>query len=133
MGLSGKQRENLCEALIDAFPSSFRLEKMLSFRLNKNLNDVEGNNLEQKVFYLVKVAEAENWIENLIKAANQQNPRNQLLNEVAAVFVADMNTPRDSLVVVDEPNCEPGNTRRVHTVDEDWVINRINSLRRTGP
>ncbi len=49
--LSGQQRKQLQEALIDAFPDKASLEQMLSFGLEKNLDAIasEGN-LSQKVF-----------------------------------------------------------------------------------
>ena len=39
MRLSGEQREKLHDALIDAFRDKSSLEQMLSFQLNKNLED----------------------------------------------------------------------------------------------
>ncbi len=81
MGLSGSQRQQLQEALMDAFPDKASLEQMLSFELDKNLNVIasEGN-LEQIVFQLIKKAEAENWIEDLINGAQRANPGSQRLN-----------------------------------------------------
>ena len=38
MNLSGQQRKQLQEALIDAFPDKASLEQMLSFELDKNLD-----------------------------------------------------------------------------------------------
>ena len=63
MNLSGQQRKQLQEALIDAFPDKASLEQMLSFELSKNLDVIasEGN-LSQIVFELIKIAEAENWV-----------------------------------------------------------------------
>ncbi|MDJ0698129.1 effector-associated domain EAD1-containing protein [Mastigocoleus sp. MO_188.B34] len=54
MSLSGQQRKQLQEALIDAFPDKASLEQMLSFELEKNLDVIasEGN-LSQKVFELM--------------------------------------------------------------------------------
>lgn len=84
MKLSGEQRKKLQEALIDAFPSKNLLEQMLSFEFDKNLNEIsEGDNLAVIVFELIKKAEAQNWIEELINAAHRQNPGNELLKEFA--------------------------------------------------
>ena len=40
MGLSGSQRQQLQEALMDAFPGRSSLEQILSFELDKNLNAI---------------------------------------------------------------------------------------------
>ena len=84
MKLSGKQREKLQNALIDAFPDKSSLEQMLSFGLDINLDSIAGgSNLQNIVFNLIKRAEAENWIENLIKVAHNSNSGNQLLKNIA--------------------------------------------------
>ena len=90
MNLSGQQRKQLQEALIDAFPDKASLERMLSFELSKNLGVIasEGN-LSQIVFQLIKTAQAENWIENLINGARRANPGNQKLKDVAKVIGED--------------------------------------------
>ena len=84
MNLSGQQRKQLQEALIDAFPDKASLERMLSFELEKNLDIIasEGN-LSQKVFELIKIAQAENWVEDLIDGARRANPGSQKLKDVA--------------------------------------------------
>ena len=84
MDLSGQQRRKLKEALISAFPKPFLLRQMLSFYLNKKLDIIAGgNNLEEIVFNLIETAETENWVEDLIKAALQSNPRNAKLRAIA--------------------------------------------------
>ena len=84
MGLSGSQRQQLQEALIDAFPDKASLERMLSFELNKNLDAIaSGTSLSYVVFQLIKKAEAENWVEDLINGARRANPGNQKLKDVA--------------------------------------------------
>ena len=84
MNLSGQQRKQLQEALLDAFPDKASLEQMLSFELEKNLGVIasEGN-LSQKVFQLIRTAQAENWIEDLIDGARRANPGNQRLEDIA--------------------------------------------------
>ena len=76
MGLSGSQRQQLQEALIDAFPDKASLEQMLSFELDENLDEIASErNLREKVFDLIKTAQAENWVEDLIESCYKQ-PRN---------------------------------------------------------
>ncbi|MDJ0773467.1 MAG: effector-associated domain EAD1-containing protein [Mastigocoleus sp. MO_167.B18] len=87
MGLSGSQRQQLQNALMDAFPKKSSLEQMLSFELDEKLNTIasEGN-LNQIVFELIKEAEAQNWVEDLVIAARKKNPGNQHLKDVAKIL-----------------------------------------------
>ncbi|MEB3219210.1 MAG: effector-associated domain EAD1-containing protein [Nostocales cyanobacterium 94392] len=58
--LSGRQIEKLQDALIDAFPSKSSLERMLLFKLDRNIHEVAGgNNLENVVFDLIKQANSQ--------------------------------------------------------------------------
>ncbi len=84
MGLSGSHRQQLQNALMDAFPKKSSLEQMLSFELDKNLNAIasEGD-LKQIVFELIEKAKAENWVEDLVIAARQANPGNERLKDFA--------------------------------------------------
>ena len=85
MGLPSQLRKQLTEALLDAFPDKASLEQMLSFELDISVDTIAGgNNLQDKVFELIKKAEAGNWVTKLVDAARRQNPGNQLLKEVAA-------------------------------------------------
>ncbi len=84
MNLSGQQRKKLTDALLDAFPDKASLEQMLLFELDKSLDIIAGgSNLQDIVFNLIKTSKAENWIEDLINAALNSNPGNQLLKDVA--------------------------------------------------
>jgi hypothetical protein len=74
------QRKRLFDALINAFPTRTSLEQMLLFELNKNLDAIAGgSNLREITFNLIKTAEAEGWVEDLINAARKSNPKNPLL------------------------------------------------------
>lgn len=84
MELSGQERKNLHEALRDAFPKKSSLEQMLSFELNKKLNEiVEEGSLKDIIFKLITTAEAEGWVQNLVHAASASNPGNIKLVNVA--------------------------------------------------
>ncbi|BAY24101.1 hypothetical protein NIES2100_38940 [Calothrix sp. NIES-2100] len=84
MGLAGQQREELQDALIDAFPDTASLERMLSFKLNKNLRVIAGEgNLQDIVFQLIQTANSQEWVEDLVRAACNSNPGNQRLRAVA--------------------------------------------------
>ena len=91
MSLSGQQRQTLQEALINAFPSKSSLEQMLSFQLNKSLDTFAGgDNLQVIVFNIIKIAEAEDWVENLIEAARKSNPGNKLLKDIATKLLSEI-------------------------------------------
>ncbi len=84
MGLSRQQRKKLQDALLDAFPEKVSLEQMLVFGLDKNLDEIAGgSNLQEIVFNLIKKAEAENWIQDLVRAARKSNPGNENLRNIA--------------------------------------------------
>lgn len=60
MQLTGQQRKQLQEALIDAFPTTVSLARMLDNEIDKNLEKIAGEgNLQDVVFKLIKTAEAE--------------------------------------------------------------------------
>ncbi|BAZ21785.1 hypothetical protein NIES4073_26630 [Kalymmatonema gypsitolerans NIES-4073] len=84
MKLSGLQRKKLLEALNDAFPDKASLEQMLAFELDKNLDTIAGgNSLQDIVFNLIKIAEAQGWVEDLVYAARRLNSGNPLLIVIA--------------------------------------------------
>jgi|GEM_PF-2286787 len=80
MSLSGQQRKELQSALIDAFPNTASLEQMLTFELDKSLRAIAGEgSLQDIVFKLIQTANAQGWVEDLIRAAYKSNPGNQRL------------------------------------------------------
>ncbi|SRR5579883_1116896 len=84
MGLSGQQRKQLQSALIDAFPTTASLEQMLAFGLDKNLRAIAGEgSLQDIIFKLIQVANAEGWVEDLVRAARDSNPGNPQLKAIA--------------------------------------------------
>ncbi len=102
LGLSGQKREELQYALLDAFPSKASLKKMLNFELNKNLDEITTDpNLKGIIFNLIKTADSQNWIEDLINAALNRNPGNSKLKAIAEATklnqasVNSSNKPKD--------------------------------------
>ncbi len=84
MQLDGLQRKQLHAALLDAFPNKSDLELMVSFELSQDLGAIaDGSNRSAIVFNLIKWAESQGRLEDILKAALVQNPGNQLLNEFA--------------------------------------------------
>ena len=92
MNLSAQQRKNLKDALVDAFPDKSSLEQMLSFGLDKKLDTIAGgDNLGEVVFSLIKIVEAQNWVEDLITAARNSNPGNLSLKIIAEELLPNPN------------------------------------------
>jgi hypothetical protein len=84
MNLSGQQRKELQDALIDAFPTTASLEQMLSYELDKNLRAIAGEgSLQDIVFKLIQTANSQGWIEDLVCAACNSNPGNPRLRAIA--------------------------------------------------
>ncbi|WP_460207058.1 HEAT repeat domain-containing protein [Scytonema sp. NUACC21] len=85
--ISGQQRKQLQDALVDAFPTKSSLEQMLSFGLNKKLAAIAGEgNLQEIVFNILKEAEAQGWIKILVHAARHSNPGNSKLQAIAQML-----------------------------------------------
>ncbi|GEM_PF-3538975 len=84
MSLSGDHYKRLEEALLYAFPDKPSLSRMLWYELNKNLDTIAGeDNLQNIVCRLIKTADAERWVPDLINAARKSIPRNELLKNIA--------------------------------------------------
>jgi hypothetical protein len=84
MGLLGQQRKQLQSALIDAFPTTASLEQMLAFGLDKNLRAIAGEgSLQDIVFKLIQAANAEGWVNDLVRAARDSNSGNPQLKAIA--------------------------------------------------
>ncbi|MGD8792116.1 MAG: effector-associated domain EAD1-containing protein [Anaerolineae bacterium] len=84
MKLTGKQIEDLTEALLAAYNQS-RLAMMLQMRLNKRLDVITApGDLQAVVFDLIGVAEMEGWTYDLIREAHDWVPGNALLADFVA-------------------------------------------------
>jgi len=79
--LTGEQWKRLTDALSAAFPSVSRLEMMVQFGLNERLADLvpDKPRLNEAAFELVKWAQAEGRLSQLIVAARNHNPGNPKL------------------------------------------------------
>jgi predicted NACHT family NTPase len=90
MSLSGQQRRELQNALIDAFPNTTSLERMLAFELDKNLRAIAGEgSLQDIAFKLIEAANSQGWVEGLVRAACNDNPGNLLLQAIATELLAN--------------------------------------------
>ncbi|MBD2208236.1 CHAT domain-containing protein, partial [Calothrix sp. FACHB-1219] len=82
--LSGQKRKELQLALIDAFPNMASLEQMLAFELDKSLRAIAGEgSLQDIVYKLIQTAEAQGWVEDLVRGARESNPGNPKLRAIA--------------------------------------------------
>jgi len=99
MKLTGQQYQQLTDALLDAFPSPAKLAEMLRFRLEKNIHTLAlGDDLMEIVFKLIRAAEAEGWIMQLLVAARESNPGNPALLAFSQQFgLASTTPPRTEL------------------------------------
>ncbi len=101
MALSGKQIQELQNALIDAYPTKTSLEQMLLFELEKQLNTIaDGDNLKDINFKLIQTAISEGWVEYLICAAYNHNSGNEKLQR----FIQNISLKKsnDLRVIIEE-------------------------------
>jgi hypothetical protein len=85
--LTGRQRQELHSALLDAFPDRHALDEMVRFKLGRNLDTIAPvTDLQQVVFSLIQAAEAQAWAAQLVAAARESKPRNAKLQQFAANF-----------------------------------------------
>ncbi|GAB1543886.1 hypothetical protein NUACC21_65620 [Scytonema sp. NUACC21] len=69
---------------MNAFLSKKKLEIVLKEELDKDLDAIVGGaDLGEITFELIKLANSEGWVEDLIRAARQSNPGNSLLRAIA--------------------------------------------------
>ncbi|MDF5713987.1 MAG: SUMF1/EgtB/PvdO family nonheme iron enzyme [Rhizonema sp. NSF051] len=96
--LSGQQRKKLRDALMDAFPEKSSLEQLLDFELDKNLNEItRDSNLGVIVFELIKRAESEGWLINLVRATGNEISGNLRLQAIAQEILSNEATTSPSV------------------------------------
>jgi hypothetical protein len=73
--LSEQEKAELVQALLNAFPRRDDLSMLLRSRVNQNLDALTspGNQLNT-VFEIVSIAEAEGWLDELLRAAAELRP-----------------------------------------------------------
>ena len=93
MPLNPQQTTEFCRILGNAFTHA-SLDRMLSLRLGRRLELYAiGDDLRDIIAKLVRTASDENWIEQLITAATDDNPGNADLKTFAYVTLAVLNPP----------------------------------------
>jgi len=84
MELNGRQRAQFQQALLSAFPSKAKLQQMVSFELDWELDAVAGGqNQADIIFNLINHAKANGSLEALLAAAQTTNPGNPALRDFA--------------------------------------------------
>jgi hypothetical protein len=84
--VNGKQASWLSDALRDAFPPD-RLDELLFYALNTRREDLTlDNDYRTRVFWILRHADAEGWIYDLLVAARDARPRHAALQALAAEF-----------------------------------------------
>jgi hypothetical protein len=110
--LTGRQWQDFTVALRSAFPRVSLLEMMARFGLDQNLADLvpDKPTLQEATFELVKWAQAEGRVDQLLFAARNQNPGNPELRLFAerlglapnSAALESVYTPGTALVPVEE-------------------------------
>jgi Effector-associated domain 1/CHAT domain len=114
MNLSGKQRKKLQDALINAFPNMSSLEQMLSYELDKNLRVIAGEgSLQEIVFKLIQAANAQGWLQDLIRAACNENPENQQLKDIAQELLPNPNLEAPPISLSNNPQKEINQLQKI--------------------
>jgi V8-like Glu-specific endopeptidase len=110
--LSGRQWQELAQALRTSFPTVARLRMMVQYGLNENLDEFVPSNADtqEATFELIRWAQAQGRLGELILAARNANPGNPQLRNVAEDVSLAPNsralesvfTPGTALVSVEE-------------------------------
>ncbi|MGK7954658.1 MAG: effector-associated domain EAD1-containing protein [Crocosphaera sp.] len=83
LSLSGSERENLMEAMLEAYPDYDSLEIMVDVKLEKSLARIcKPANQETVIFKLIKWAEKENQLLELIWGAYDKNSESSKLQNI---------------------------------------------------
>jgi hypothetical protein len=84
MAVRGAELKRAVDAFIDAFPRPSKLEQLLEYRLEKNLDAIAPpGTIGDRIFELFRVANSEGWEIDLVDAARASNPRHRGLLAVA--------------------------------------------------
>ncbi len=128
MKLTGKQYKQLQQALLDAFPTKADLQQMVTFELGENLAVIAGGgDLSEITFNLIRWAQAQGTLEDLIQGAIRSNPKNPALQQVAAIIKGDVSAQTSST----EETSPKNTTQTIH--DGRDYFERVEGNVYTGP
>ena len=134
--LTGSQYQQLYQALLAAFPSPAALARLVQFRLAQNLDVIAGgDNLGDRVFDLMRWAEANGRLDDLIAGARNENPGNSVLRAVAEeIGLAPASPPAAVVenVVVKSSNFTDPEAWRATMSGAETTVCRVDAQRATG-
>ncbi|MFN8467659.1 MAG: effector-associated domain EAD1-containing protein [Caldilineaceae bacterium] len=106
MKITGQNVQQICDALIDAYPTRDLLRMMVRVELDRNLEEIAGGeNQNVVVFNLVSWAERDGRIDELIERAHLRTPGNAALSRLAAEWRAQ--TPPGTAPQIVSPLTHP--------------------------
>src|SRR5664280_196094 len=83
--LKGHQAKALSKALREAFSPPVRLDELLAYSLDRSREDFSlDDDYQSRLFHILRSADAEGWVLDLVVAARNARPRNAGLQAVAA-------------------------------------------------
>ncbi len=93
MQLTGKQVQQIQDALLDGYRTKDELAMMVFVRLEQNLEAITvGANLRVIIFNLVSWAAQTDRVDDLIQGASDYNPDNEVLQQIAKEWRATMSS-----------------------------------------
>src|SRR6266516_2929962 len=92
--LDGKQREQLIDALLTAFPKHQDLEMFIDFELHEKVEHIARiGTLKETTYDIVQWVEKQSRTEELIQAARRRNPTNHALKQfISSIHFKNENT-----------------------------------------
>ncbi|MCP3136013.1 trypsin-like peptidase domain-containing protein [Pyxidicoccus xibeiensis] len=111
MELDGAERDELLKVLTSAFPSAEDLRRVVVSTRQRELEPlVPSGTARERVFALVRRAEAEGWIRELVKGAHEALPRHPRLHRFVLAYLASVqrSIPRGSLERIFGPKRDDG-------------------------
>lgn len=95
MNLSGPDIQSLHEALLSAFPNQSSLMRLVQFKLGKDLDAiVDGEDQADRIFNLMRWADANGKLAVLIDGAREENPTNPSLLKWSEDHIEDLQGQR---------------------------------------
>ena len=94
--LDGKQREQLIDALLTAFPKHQDLEMFIDFELHEKVEHIARiGTLKETTYDIVQWVEKQSRTEELIQAARRRNPTNHALKQ----FISSVHFKNESTAI----------------------------------
>ena len=86
--LDGSQIKQIHSALKSAFPTEGDLEKLLTFTFNETIANIgQGDNYNETLLKVIRWAQAQGQLEELLRGAYAENPRNTQLRAIITTLV----------------------------------------------